>query len=291
MGWRRNRYNKKSSEKYGWELHWFSATAFDDFLAEQIKAFQRDQGLDIDGYCGPMTYRRIYTEREARHDPPPKELENYIVCGGDKIRIEWDKTKQDLLGDNCYKKYKKDRKPTMVVTHWDVCTSAESCRRVLRKKGISTHFVIDNDGTIVQLVDCNNAAWHAGIRRVNNASIGIDFSNAVSQKYNKTYVKRGFGERPIIKDWRVHGVKVKPFLGFYPVQVEAYKVLLKTLHNHYGIPLACPLDSSGQLDTGVVSSARRAKFKGVVNHYNLTRGKWDTSGLELDKIINELATN
>ena len=47
-------------------------------------------------------------------------------------------------------------------------------KRVLEKRGISTHFVIDNDGTIVQLVDCNDIAWHAGNRKVNNASIGID---------------------------------------------------------------------------------------------------------------------
>ena len=213
MGWRRNRYNKRSSEKYGWEPHWFSAISFDDYLAEQVRAFQRDHGLDTDGYCGPMTYRRANTEREAKQDLHAQEPENYIVCDGEKIKIDWDKTRQDLLGNKCYKTYKKDRKPTMIVTHWDVCTSAASCKRVLQKKGISTHFVIDNDGTIVQLVDCNNTAWHAGIRRVNNASIGVDFSNAVSEKYNKTYVRRGFGERPVIKDWRVHGVKVKPFLG------------------------------------------------------------------------------
>jgi hypothetical protein len=291
MGWRRNRYNKRSSAKYKWEPHWFKATNFDEYLVEQIKAFQRSHNLDADGYCGPMTHRRIFTEREAQKVLEPEEIKSYIVCNGKKVKIDWDKTKQDFIKDGCFKAYKKEREPTMVVTHWDACTSATSCKRVLQIRGISTHFVIDNDGTIVQLVDCNNAAWHAGIRRVNNTSIGVDLSNAVYEKYNKTYVKRGFGERPIIKDWRVHGVKVKPFLGFYPIQIEAYKALIRALHDHYGIPLSCPTNKDGTLDTGVVSSARRAKFKGVVNHYNLTRGKWDTSGLELDKIISELDTN
>ena len=100
------------------------------------------------------------------------------------VPIEWDKkVKISLLKEGTYKKVKNRRTPTMAVTHWDVCLSADSCKRVLEKRGISTHFVIDNDGTIVQLVDCNDIAWHAGIRKVNNVSIGIDFSNAYYTKY------------------------------------------------------------------------------------------------------------
>ena len=43
-----------------------------------------------------------------------------------------------------------------------------------------------------------------------------------------------------------------------------------------------------ELDTRVRPDAAKAKFKGVVNHYNLTARKWDAAGLELDKILAEI---
>ncbi len=297
MYWREKRYNKKSAKKYGWHPFWFNAEAFDDILVENIKYFQAAHGLEVDGMCGPATYRRVFTKIEQKFDPNgyhniiQKEATNYILCDGREASIHWDKVKIDLLPESCYKKQKKLRHPTMVVTHWDAALSANSCRNILKKRGISSHFVIDNDGTIVQLVDTNHIAWHAGIRRVNNASVGIDFSNAVYTKYNKTYEKRGHGPRPIIKNFRVHGRRLSPFLGYYPEQIQAYKALLKTLNDNYAIPLVCPVDESGSLITTVVEDARKARFKGVVNHYNLTKKKWDASGLQLNDILEELNTN
>mgnify|MGYP003111355554 FL=1 len=296
MSWYKIRYNKRSAKKYGWDPFWFSATAFDEYLIENIKAFQRDHDLEVDGLCGPATYRRAFTHLENRVTRPSKAditktTFSHIFCDGMGIRIPWDKVKIDFIKAGCYKKVFKPRNPTMVVTHWDAALSAKSCKNILEARKISTHFVIDNDGTIVQLLDTNHIGWHAGIRKVNNVSIGIDFSNAVYTKYNKTYERRGFGKRPVVEGWRVHGRKIKPFLGFYPVQIEAYKVLLQALHDRYSIPLACPVDETGKLITTVVPDARKGKYEGIVNHYNLTKGKWDTSGLELDKIIQEMKTN
>ena len=292
MDWRKIRYNKKSAKKHGWEPFWFGATKFDSFLIKSIKEFQREHDLDVDGLCGPATYRRAYTAIENNITNTPENLvqdpENYILCNGEKVAIEWDKVKIDPIKAGCYKVVASDRTPTMVVTHWDATLSAKSCKNILEKRKISTHFVIDNDGTIVQLLDTNHIGWHAGIRSVNNASIGVDFSNAVYEKYNKTYEKRGFGLRPIIKDWRVHGRKIKPFLGYYPAQLEAYSALIKTICLHYNIPLECPLDDEGKLKTSVDKEAAKANFKGVVNHYNLTTKKWDTLGLELDSILKDI---
>jgi len=300
MNWWKIRYNKKSAKKYGWAPFWFRATQFDQFLIESIKGFQRDHGLEVDGMCGPATYRRAYTvveNRIANQDKAPNCLQlkgpsipvtNHILCNGKETVIEWHKVKIDPIKSGCYKEVKKERHPAMIVTHWDAALSAASCKSILEKRKISTHFVIDNDGTIVQLLDTNHIGWHAGIRAVNNVSIGIDFSNAVYEKYNKTYEKRGFGPRPVIEGWKVHGRTVKPFLGYYSVQISAYKALLKALCSHHGIELECPLNEDGSLNTTVDKNASKGKFKGIVNHYNLTKKKWDTLGLELDKITEEL---
>jgi hypothetical protein len=292
MSWYKRNYNKRSAKKHGWDPSWFGANDFDNDLIAKIRNFQATSELEVDGMCGPATYRRIYTSRQMLQIPDEEvdAIENtkFIYCDGFKQRIRWDKVETSWIKEGCYTKYKRQRSPTMIVTHWDAALSAASCKRILEKRKISTHFAIDNDGTILQFVDTNHAAWHAGIRSVNHASIGIDFSNAVYTKYNLTYQRRGHGLRPVIENCRVHGRKIKPFLGYYPMQLEAYKALLRALHEYYQIELKCPLDDNGKLLTTVDPLARKAKFKGVVNHYNLTKKKWDTSGLELDKILKEM---
>jgi hypothetical protein len=279
-------YNKVTARKLGWTPKWFGATKFDSYLIDRIEEFQRIHGLSSDGLVGPATFRRIFTNREAFPG-----AENRILCNGTMIPIAWDKVKVDLLREGCYKAQAKARDPNMIVTHWDVCLSAASCKRVLERRGISTHFVIDNDGTIVQLLDCNHVAWHAGNRRVNANSIGIDFSNAYYTKYQKSYVKNGYGERPVLEESVVHGVKLKPHLGYYPAQILAYKALLEFLNKAYSIKLECPIGPDGSLLKKVFQPAVKGVYEGVVCHYHLTRKKIDTAGLELDKIIDEINEN
>ena len=281
-------YNVRSAAKHGWSSSWFGCDNFDEELLEKITQFQSDHDLEADGLCGPMTYARILTEREANEDT------NYIICNGENVWIDWDKTVNMYhrngkeIPPECYSSTSGVRTPTMIVTHWDAALSADSCYRILKKRGISSHFVIDNDGTIYQMVDTQHKGWHAGNRAVNACSVGIDFSNAYYTKYQNWYVRRGFGERPIIEDAPMHGRTLEPFLGYYPVQIEAYKALLKGLNDHYGIKLECPLDEDGELLSTVDDTAAAGDFEGVVAHYHLTRRKKDTAGLELDKILEDI---
>ena len=276
-------YNKRSAKKLGWRPEWFGSDKFDSQLIENIELFQVSGGLKSDGLVGPETYRRICTLRDSKSDPGSS-----IICNSVPVPVDGEKVKLDLIKPGCYKEQKTERAPTMIVTHWDACLSAEACKRVLEKRGISTHFVIDNDGTIVQLLDCNHVAWHAGNRRVNSRSIGIDLSNAFYPRYQGTYKKRGFGARPILSSSEVHGVKLDSHLGYYPAQIKAYSALIDTLADHYDIDLACPLDESGNLLTKVHSKASRGKFNGIVCHYHLTRKKIDAAGLKLDEILRDI---
>ena len=57
------------------------------------------------------------------------------------------------------------------------------CQKVLDKRGISVHFLIDNDGTIYQTLDLQHAAFHAG--KVNRKSVGVEISNAYYPKVSK----------------------------------------------------------------------------------------------------------
>jgi len=280
-------YNKKSSKRLGWRPLWFKARSFDSALIEKIERFQEEHDLKVDGMCGDTTYRRVLAQQEACQDP----ADSFIIVEGNKVSISWDKVVAlDAPGNlalprNCYRK-KSRKDPTQIVTHFDVCLSAASCKRVLEKRGISSHFVIDNDGTIYQMVDTAYEAWHAP--PANKRSIGVDISNAYYTKYNKTYKKRGFGLRPVLKNLPLHGTKIKECLGFYDIQIEAFKALVDTLCNAYDIPLECPVDDSGELLKAVSRDARSGVFKGVVNHYHITRKKIDCVNLELKNVLDDI---
>ena len=284
MNWFKRRYNKRSAKKYGWHPSWFASylAEFNEELLDEIVKFQVEHDLKPDGLVGSMTFRRLLSNREL--NVQEEETENFLLIGGQHVPINWD-TKIDLIKPGAFRKSKGTRKPGMLVTHWDACTSAASCKRVLEARNISTHFCIDNDGVIYQYLDTNDIGWHAG--GVNSRSIGIDFSNAYYTKYNKSYKKKGFLPRPILKNSYVHGRKLKPHLGYYSVQIQAYKILIKTLCDHYDIPLKVP-EENGKLLTAVHRAAANGKFRGVVCHYHLTRGKIDCAGLELKKLVDSL---
>lgn len=298
-------YNSSSAAKLGWKPEWFGCSEFDYVLVKAVQKWQRAHGLTADGLVGPTTYRRIWTEREASiSDYEPKgnvyhSGEKYIVHNGKFIPIEWDKVilwdEKDGFKANkgCYTDFsgKEDREPTMFVNHWDVCLSAESCARVLNQRGISVHFLIDNDGTIFQMLDTQHKAWHAGIPRYeggNSKGIGVEISNAYYLKYQDWYVKNGFGERPVQEQGYVHGRTLDPFTDFYPVQLEALKALWKACHIGIGIPLEYPENSQGHIETGVHKDCERGKFHGVCNHYNFTRTKIDCAGLDLPTLLDEV---
>jgi|TARA_E500000331_G_scaffold336248_1_gene363151 hypothetical protein len=298
----KNFYNEASAKKLGWEPSWFGEKYFDDKLTRSIKKWQRQHGIAPDGMCGPMTFRRLWTERQERkivgdwcEDRNPS-YSNSIVYNGEFYPIEWDKFV--LWSDDHGMKsqpghyYDYSTRPKRniryFVNHWDVCLDSESCQSVLDKRGISVHFLIDNDGTIYQTLDLQHAAWHAGSARANRASAGVEISNAYYPKYQAWYVKQGFGERPIVDDAWVHGEKLLPFLGFYPAQIEALKALWKAIHVATNIPYETPTNQFGSTATKYVQDVTYGKFKGFVSHYHVSKNKIDCAGLDIVELLKDI---
>ena len=79
-------------------------------------------------------------------------------------------------------------------------------------------------------------------------------------------------------------------MGFYEVQLDALAALYEAMNRGLGIPLETPLDSNSRPVTGVFKPATKAKFKGFVHHYQLTRGKIDCAGLDLSEICKKAET-
>jgi len=295
----KNFYNESSAKNLGWDPTWFGEKYYDDQLTRAIKKWQRAKGLSSDGLCGPATFRRIFTERSANIDiykPKDVKYSNYIVYNGDFHKIEWPKvvlwsekggfqankgTYYDYTG-------RAKRNVRLFVNHWDVCLNSESCMSILSKRGISVHFLIDNDGTIYQTLDLQHGAWHAGSARVNRAAIGVEISNAYYPKYQDWYKRNGFGERPIIEGARVHANELDPFTGFYPAQIRALKALWKAVHNSTGIEYATPLNQFDTTSKNYEQDVKYGKFNGFISHYHVSKNKIDCAGLDIKTLLEEV---
>ena len=299
MGIDKNFYNESSASNLGWDPSWFGQKYYDEQLVRAIKKWQKDRGITADGLCGPDTFRRIWTERQADIDdykPVDCQYSNYIVYNGEFHPIEWDKVvlwseaggMQAKKGSYYDYTSRPKRGVRLFVNHWDVCLSSHSCQKVLDKRNISVHFLIDNDGTIYQTLDMQHGAWHAGSERVNRASVGVEISNAYYPKYQDWYKRNGFGERPIVSNARVHGEQLDDFTGFYPVQIDALKALWKAINLSTGIQLATPTNQFGTTNKGYVQEAKYGKFCGFVSHYHVSKNKIDCAGLDIKKLLDEL---
>jgi hypothetical protein len=287
-------YNKKTSRQFGWKPEWFGCSDFGDELEKAIASFQQDHNLYPDGMCGPDTFRRVFNERalDLEEFDTDKEYSSYIICHGEPVDIEWDKVIlwTDVKGLQAkkgnYREVIGRRDVRMLVNHWDVCCSSKICQRVLDKRGISVHFLIDNDGTIYQTLDTTHVAWHAS--GANDFTIGVEISNAFYPKYQDWYVEKGFGERPILEKSVVHGKMLTDHLGFYPVQLKALKALFKAVNKGLRIPLETPLNLTGTQYTDRYSKAAKSQYRGFVHHYHLTNKKIDCGGLDLSVLLEEI---
>jgi len=287
-------YNQTFSEKLGWIPQWFGQEDFNESLIESIKKFQKENKLKEDGVCGPDTYRRIVTEIEASKYLSDLSLKDKgpLDVIDSNIPIEWpklvNKNHPDALWAplSCFKlNSSRTRKPKIFVVHWDAALSSKSCYDILKKRNLSVHFMIDNDGTIFQSVMTQHIAQHAG--SVNYNSIGVEISNAVELKYQKYYTKTPYGARPILNNVTVHKKNYGNILDFYQVQKDALKALIKSVCNFYNIPLKVPVDNNGKYITTFHKPAFVGDFSGVVCHFHVdpSKKKWDCAGLNLQEIV------
>jgi hypothetical protein len=294
----KNFYNQASSSKLGWSPDWFGEKYFDEKLTRAIKKWQKSRGLSADGLVGPMTYARVWTERQSEideHKPDNMKYSNYIVYNSDFYPIKWDKvvlwseSGGHAANKGNYYDYtgRSKRAIRLFVNHWDVCLNSKSCAKVLNNRGISVHFLIDNDGTIYQTLDMQHGAFHAGHQRTNRASVGVEISNAFYPKYQAWYKRNGYGERPLVEGATVHGREIETFTDFYPAQIEALKALWQAVEGCTDIEFDTPLDN-GETSKKYEQPVVYGNYKGIVSHYHCSKKKMDCANLDIKKLLEEL---
>lgn len=98
---------------------------------------------------------------------------------------------------------------------------------ILQENQLSSHYIIDTDGSIVQCVAENKRAWHAGVSKwrgrenLNHYSIGIELSSATmgQSEYPKKQIKAAVKLcRQIIKHYQIPKVNVVAHSDIAPIR-------------------------------------------------------------------------
>lgn len=148
--------------------------------------------------------------------------------------------------------------------------------------GVDSHFIIEADGTIVQIMDLALTAYQAGVSSVNVRSIGIDF---VCPKVSE--------DRPAaIPPWtyvtstytRIAGATTRSRSNFFSptnLQLESCRVLLNWANQHLGVALTAPVSSANGEYQLVYSAGPYPS--GIYHHAEVFSGRQDCLGIYIPR--------
>lgn len=172
------------------------------------------------------------------------------------------------------------------VIHYDGEWSADSCFHDLHdERGLSSHFLIDNDGTIYQTLDLVHMGWHA--KGANGTSIGVEICNrgVYLPHQDAAYQRNGYErerERVLV---RTHGHEVLEW-GFTSRQMQAMVALGRALARLLpNLPAAFPCSGEQLIRTALEDVD---SFSGYLGHYHITRNKRDPGGFDFARLTAQI---
>lgn len=161
------------------------------------------------------------------------------------------------------------RNVDQLVIHFDATGSSPTTFKVLQKRGLSCHFLLDTDGTVYQTLDLKERAWHA--TKANDRSVGIEIANtgAVS-----TTVPAAVGE----KDWAIGTLNGSPLRQppFTEAQYGSLIRLTAALCRIFpNLPPTYPADTEGRVINRTLTDAQFAGYRGLIGHFHVQANKVD----------------
>ena len=165
----------------------------------------------------------------------------------------------------------------MVVLHADITADSRTCYQILQRRGFSTHFMIDGDGTIYQGTDVAAQAIHASSpefrKNINNFSIGIDLNCLQVNLAGTPPPAAHPGDRRLSDLIEINNVPWRSW-GYTDAQYTALIGLLKSLAAVLPkLKLLCPLTEDNAPIWSVVE--KYTPEIGLYGHYHLTEQKFD----------------
>lgn len=179
-----------------------------------------------------------------------------------------------------FNKFNPDLRKTAVnkvVLHHDGTNTSDLCYRVLVGRQLSTHILIDVDGTVYQPLNLAYVAFHAA--GVNPASIGIDLNNPCRPKRQ---TERHM-EREIFSG-RINGGRLVS-LGYTDAQYDSLIAVLQALVKFFpNLPGQIPIGPDGKVVDRKLQSFD--SFAGIVAHYHVSANKWDPGpGFDWERVV------
>lgn len=163
-----------------------------------------------------------------------------------------------------------------VVLHHDGTRDSAGCFRVLVERALSTHLMIDADGTVYQPLNLRDIAYHAA--NVNEESIGIDLNNPVRPEREPGPTQR----TPLYRGEINGGLTVS--LGYTDAQYESLIAVLNGLVRAF--PKLRPLAPIGADGRVLKRKLVDLGFAGIVGHLHVSASKWDPGpGFDWERVL------
>jgi hypothetical protein len=176
------------------------------------------------------------------------------------------------------------------VIHHDGCSTSDMCFSVLHnERGLSVHFLVDNDGTIYQTMNLGLMAYHAEAWNV--YSVGVELCNRGDAQSQPAYYKSGrFGPQRKAVPCQVNGRAIRAYEFTQPQQDSLFELCRELRRLLPNLPPEYPQSTPGvQLwDTFRDAPQKRETYAGFVGHYHLTSNKWDPGPFDFKKLCTRL---
>ncbi|MEJ7600302.1 MAG: N-acetylmuramoyl-L-alanine amidase [Kofleriaceae bacterium] len=157
--------------------------------------------------------------------------------------------------------------------HHDGCATADMCFTVLQnERGLSCHFLVDNDGTIFQTLDLAWQGFHGS--QLNDQSIGVELCNRGEVDTDPAYYSKK-GLKREVEPCKINEHTIKSFAftdDQWKSMILLSRALLKYLPN---LTTDYPQTSPGVQAWGTMPFGKVFNSPGFLGHYHLTSNKWD----------------
>jgi len=187
-----------------------------------------------------------------------------------------------------------------LIIHTDLTRDSKGCFNALVGRDLSTHFMIEWDGTCYQPLDLLDCGYHAG--ESNSGGIGLDMNNMMKnlekaenanappydpdhERYAEMSKKKY--NRPRSDRMEINGAKVRSW-GYTDPQYNALIQVLKELTNRFtNLKAQYPVDAKGDVVGRVLDDFQG--FNGFMAHWHVEAQRWDPGpGFDWQRVFHAL---
>jgi hypothetical protein len=188
---------------------------------------------------------------------------------------------------------------TQFTLHWSVTYKAKHCFSGLKARGLSANFILNDDdingyATIYQCLPISYAGWSQGSSKgksFNSLGPGVEISY-MPQRYDADMYDAGDQRKWDVPPHDetiapIHGTKLRVHIPTESQMNSLYQLIWGFSELFPDIPAKFPRNNDGTFNYTVLKKPH--DYIGLVNHYNLRRGKIDAAGLDLAAIEHEVS--